>query len=222
MDRLKLVVLDCDGTLVDSGSAIVDTMHTAFAEHGLQRPSAEDVRRVVGLELLEAISKLAPGVASNKLDSVCASYREFSAAKRSDPDWSDPLYPGTIEAIEALSTAGILMGVATGKSRSGLDHVLGVYGLGEHFITLQTSDVAPGKPNPEMLYRAMRDAGAEVSATVMVGDTTFDMEMAANAKTHAIGVGWGYHGADELKAAGANIVIDRFQDLPQTVADLLR
>jgi len=111
--------------------------------------------------------------------------------------------------------------VATGKSRAGLDRVLADYEISHHFCTLQTSDVAAGKPSPDMLERALAESGADASRAVMVGDTTYDMEMAVNANISAIGVAWGYHEVDALTSAGAKLVIERFDQLPAAAARLI-
>ncbi len=129
----------------------------------------------------------------------------------------EPLYPGVLEALEALEAAGWLMGVATGKSHRGLIATLTGHGLHERFVTLQTADCAASKPDPDMMLRAMDAVGAVPGATVMVGDTTYDMEMARNAGTSAVGVAWGYHDEKHLWAAGAHAVISDFAHLSEAV-----
>jgi len=110
------------------------------------------------------------------------------------------------------------LGIATGKSRRGLLAGLKRHGLHRQFVTLQTADDGPAKPHPESLFRAMADVGARPAETVVVGDTTFDMEMAGNAKATAIGVAWGYHAPAELRASGAARIVERFADLPEALA----
>ncbi|MGH7003599.1 MAG: HAD-IA family hydrolase, partial [Alphaproteobacteria bacterium] len=119
----------------------------------------------------------------------------------------EPLFPGIRALIEAFEAEGVLLGVATGKGRRGLNITLDQHGLLRHFVTCQTADDAPGKPNPEMLRRAMAATGAEPGKTAMIGDTTYDMLMALSAGTVAIGVAWGYHPPVELHAAGAHAVV---------------
>ncbi len=116
----------------------------------------------------------------------------------------------------------MLLGIATGKSRRGLMATLERHGLERRFVTMQTGDNGPGKPNPDMLIRAMDETGTEPDDTVMIGDTTFDVAMARAAGAVAIGVGWGYHDAEELRAAGAHHVIGAFEELPATMNALLR
>ena len=219
--QLKLLVLDCDGTFVDSQTGIIEAMQTAFAENGVARPEPEKILHVVGLELFQSIGILAPTLGPAIHEKILGAYRQFSTKRRNDGNWRDPLYPGAVEAINGLNDAGWLMGVATGKSRASLDRVLADYQIGHHFCTLQTSGVAAGKPSPDMLHRALAESGADASRAVMVGDTIYDMEMAVNANFHAIGVGWGYHERDALTSAGAKLVIERFDQLPLAAAGLI-
>jgi phosphoglycolate phosphatase len=122
------------------------------------------------------------------------------------------------ETLTLLQEAGYILGVATGKSRRGLLATLETHDLRKYFVTLQTADVAPGKPHPGMMQRAMAETGVEKDETVLIGDTVFDMEMARNAGTHAYGVSWGYHEVDELHAAGAHLVLDHLSELPPLLA----
>jgi phosphoglycolate phosphatase len=116
-----------------------------------------------------------------------------------------------------LDSAGVLLGVATGKSRRGLEATLERHGLLDCFGSLKTSDDGPGKPNPTILLDAMRELGVEPENTVMIGDTVFDITMAANAKVTSIGVGWGYHEVSELKSAGAETTLQSFHQLEDSL-----
>lgn len=218
---IRLAVFDCDGTLVDSQHSIVAAMRAACSAHDLEEPPAERVRRVVGLHLLEAIRVLLPDAADTVLDSVRASYIAAYQDLRVRGLVRDPLYPGARETIERLEVSGWLLGVATGKSHRGLLATLERHAMTGRFVTLQTADRAAGKPHPEMLHKAMAEAGADAAATVMIGDTTFDMEMARAARTRAVGVAWGYHDADELKASGADCIVSDFSALPAALESLM-
>ncbi len=217
-ERLRLAVFDCDGTLVDSQHLILQAMTAAFAALGREPPPAAGVRRVIGLSLAECMVRLAPEESPDHHSRLVAAYKDAFFALRRDPDLHEPLFPGAIEALEALEAAGFLMGVATGKARRGLAAVLERHGLGRFFHTLQTADDGPGKPHPSMLLRAMAETGAAPADTVMVGDTTFDMTMARGASVAAIGVAWGYHDPAELLAAGAHALIDSFAELEPLLA----
>jgi phosphoglycolate phosphatase len=217
----RLAVFDCDGTLVDSQHSIVSAMHSAFAANGFEKPEPEAVRRVVGLSLVEAISRFLPDADTSTHDRITESYKEAFLSLRTRGEVREPLFPGTREGLETLDAAGWLLGVATGKGSRGLVITLEHHGLAGFFVTLQTADVARGKPNPDMLFRAMAETGADPGATVMIGDTTFDMQMARNAGTRAIGVAWGYHATRELWEAGAHIVVNDFGALPKAMENML-
>jgi phosphoglycolate phosphatase len=218
---IRLAVFDCDGTLVDSQHSIVAAMRAACAAHDLEEPPAERIRRVVGLQLLEAIRTLLPAVADGMHNHVHASYIAAFQDLRARGLVRDPLYPGAAETIEHLELAGWLLGVATGKSHRGLMATLERHAMTGRFVTLQTADRAAGKPHPEMLLNAMAEAGADPVTTVMIGDTTFDMEMARAARTRAVGVAWGYHEAEELRAAGAERIVADFAELPAALESLM-
>jgi phosphoglycolate phosphatase len=218
---VKLCVFDCDGTLVDTQHTIVATMHAAFDAHRLTRPEASAVRRLVGLPLLEVVARLIPEADAGTHEAVTASYRDAFIALRRDGAIVEPMFPGVVDCLERLGAAGWLLGVATGKGHRGLIGTLGGHGIEDRFVTLQTADRGPGKPNPDMLLRAMNETGAEAARTVMVGDTTFDVAMARNAGAVAVGVAWGYHEVDELEAAGAHHVVDAFAQVPAVVEDLV-
>ncbi len=216
-----LIVLDCDGTLVDSQNAIHAIMAECFTTHGLVAPDIAAVRKIVGLSLNDAIARLQIHPCTVAPSDMSLTYSSISSRYRAQGTFEEPLFPGARAAIEQLSESGCVLGVATGKSLRGLRNTLTSHGLDHFFTTLQTSDHAPSKPHPGMLHQAMRDVGAEPHATVMVGDTTFDMEMARAAGTYAIGVGWGYHDAQALRAAGAHRIIDDYADLASAIDEIL-
>ncbi len=196
-------------------------MVSAFGSGRLPVPAADEVRRVVGLSLNEALSSLAPEASTSERLGLRDAYRTAFAAARTRTEEIDPLFPGAIESLEALSAAGYTLGIATGKSMSGVRATLSRAGLEDRFATLQTSDDAPSKPDPAMLLRAMAQTDAAPSETIMVGDTTYDMTMARNAGTAAIGVAWGYHAVEDLRRAGAQTLVEDFAALPGAVARLM-
>jgi phosphoglycolate phosphatase len=217
-----LAVFDCDGTLVDSQHNIVAAMTEAWRAFGLEPLAGAEVRRVVGLPLVDAIAVLFPD--GERRDHIALSdlYKDAFRALRHQPDHHEPLYPGAVETLDDLEADGVLLAVATGKSRRGLVATLDRHGLAERFTVLKTADDAPGKPNPDMLLAAMSETGASPDSTVMIGDTVFDIEMAVNARIPAIGVSWGYHDPVELVSAGANEIVDRFGDVVHAAAALWR
>jgi phosphoglycolate phosphatase len=212
--RQLLVVFDCDGTLVDSQHVIVACMLQAYATHGMPAPEATAIRRVIGLPLLECMARLSPDHAEDRHLLLSEAYKDAFFASRQRPDHHEPLFDGAVAALDRLKAQGYLLGVATGKARRGLNAVLDRHDIAGRFVTLQTGDQGPGKPHPAMLERAMAETGARPEDVIMIGDTSYDMLMARNAGVHAIGVSWGYHPAEELRAAGAHSVIASFDELP--------
>ncbi len=218
---LKLCVFDCDGTLVDGLASISACMDEAFATCGLAVPPADAVKRVIGLSLADAILRLLPAGDRALAARLAAAYTLAFGDRRRRGAVEDPLYPGVLAALDNLDAAGWLLGIATGKSSAGAQATLAGHGLGSRFVTLQTADVAAAKPAPEMLLRAMAETGARPEGTVMVGDTCYDMEMARSARVGAIGVAWGYHDAGELEAAGADVVVSSFAEIPAAAGRLV-
>jgi phosphoglycolate phosphatase len=219
--RVKLAVFDCDGTLVDSQHSIIASMNAGFDTLGLPRADRNDIRRVVGLPLMTAIQQLLPDASTDVVEQVRAGYGKAWHQLRETDGLDEPLFPGLMPTLDQLEQDGWLLGVATGKSRRGLDGTLESHDILERFVTLQTADRARGKPHPEMLLNAMAETGAAPSETVMIGDTTFDIEMARNAGVIAIGVSWGYHEVEELQLAGAAKVIDSFDELAETLGQIM-
>ncbi|MBI3444786.1 MAG: HAD family hydrolase [Magnetospirillum sp.] len=213
MSHLRLAVFDVDGTLVDSQHNIVSAMTEAWTNLNLGIPRPEQVRRIIGLSLVEACGVLLPWATPSVHRAVAESYKEAFRAMRLLPDTMEPLFPGTREALDRLEADGWLLGLATGKSRRGVDSMLEGHGLKGRFVTIQTADDNPSKPDPSMLRRAAADCGLEPNEIVMIGDTAYDMAMAAAARTAAVGVSWGYHSLDELNKAGAQVVLDTFDNL---------
>lgn len=210
----KLIVFDCDGTLIDSQHMIVAAMNHAFEAHGLEPMPREDVLSIVGLSLDEALAALLPAAEPRLRKAVTEGYKDAFHHLRSRPDLAEPLFPGAMEAIEHLAARDdVLLGIATGKSQKGLRLALEQHDLARFFVTLQTADDAPSKPHPMMLERAMAEAGAAPRDTVLVGDTSYDIHMARAAGTHAFGVDWGYHDTDVLAQAGASVILSDFAEI---------
>ncbi|MEQ8250849.1 MAG: HAD-IA family hydrolase [Oceanibaculum nanhaiense] len=215
---LKLAVFDCDGTLVDSQHHIVAAVVETWRRHDLPPPAAALVRTGIGLPLHQTLSRLAPDGDAALHDSLTDTYKAVYTAMRQQPDHWEPLYPGVVETLDRLSAAGWLLGIATGKAKRGLLAVLDMHALKDRFVVLRTADDGPGKPHPFMLTSAMSAIGVEPADTVMIGDTSFDIEMARAAGTLAVGVSWGYHPIEMLQAAGAHHLV---HDYPTLAATLL-
>jgi phosphoglycolate phosphatase len=211
----RLALFDCDGTLVDSQFSIVAAMQLAFERNGLEAPSPESVRSIVGLQLGEAIGRLLGEPESPAVRYLVTSYREAFADVHRDPALQDALFEGIPATLDRLEEAGWLLGIATGKGRRGLDRVLARFGLEKRFVTLKTADDGPGKPDPAIVRAALAEAGADASRCVVIGDTSYDMLMADRAGTASIGVSWGYHPVAELTRSGARLIAYSADELPE-------
>jgi phosphoglycolate phosphatase len=210
---MRLILFDVDGTLVDSQQMICAAMAEAYGHHGLICPPREKLLSIVGLSLDAAFQHLAAG-ADHPVQSLTMRYKEAFFTLREAGKHEAPLYPGAQRAIEQLAQCSdVVLGVATGKSRRGVAAMLDKHGFMKVFATIQTSDTSPSKPHPGMVLQAMAETGIAAADTVVIGDTAFDMEMARAAGASAIGVSWGYHEVDDLRAAGAVTVIDDFAAL---------
>jgi phosphoglycolate phosphatase len=216
----RLAVFDVDGTLIDSQHSIVAAMATAYASLGLGEARPQSVRRIIGLSLLDAVKRLLPDHEDSLHLAVTQAYKEAFVALRSQSHHPEPLFPRALAALDRLEREGWLLGIATGKSQRGAETMIERHGLQGRFVTVQTADGHPGKPHPAMLLRAVAEAGAEVADTVMIGDTTFDMEMGRRARVRVVGVAWGYHPPEDLLAAGADVIVDDYDALSAVIASL--
>ncbi len=219
---MNLVIFDCDGTLVDSQDAICAAMVHAFSGLGLEPPRRAEVLGVVGLSLPEAFEVLAPRHSDTMRAELSERYKAAFPRHAPSPIPRDPLYAGAKFAVEALARReDIVLGIATGKSRRGVARLLDQEGWHAHFLTIQTADDHPSKPHPSMIERAMHESGIDPVRTVMIGDTTYDIEMGRNAGVATIGVAWGYHATDALAAAGADAIVDEFAAVEAAIDRLI-
>jgi len=216
---VKLAVFDCDGTLVDGQAAVCDAMEAAFFAAGLPTPDRGEVRRIVGLSLPQAVRALAPDSDPARQVAAVAAYKTAFRETRESGRLEEPLFDGVRDMLAELREAGWQLAVATGKSGRGLAACLSGHAIDQLFVSLQTADRHPSKPHPAMLEMALQEAGASPYEAVMIGDTSFDMAMARAAGVRAIGVAWGYHTADELRAAGAAAVAATVAELKDLLDD---
>ena len=222
MTAKKLIIFDCDGTLVDSQNAIVAAMDFAFGAMGLPAPGRAKTLAVVGLSLPEAFSVLAPRESDATRAALAERYKSDFPRGGRRRRRHDELYDGIADVIGTLARRDdVVLGVATGKSKRGVKRLFDQERWHDAFSTVQTADDNPSKPHPGMILRAMAETGSAPVQTVMIGDTTYDIEMARAAGVAAIGVAWGYHPVPSLVAAGAHRVVDDAAQLIATVERVL-
>jgi phosphoglycolate phosphatase len=211
---LNLVIFDVDGTLIDSQNMIVTAMDRAFAAHGLTAPPRAEVLSIVGLSLETAMRTLVKEEPEALCGPLAEAYKAAFFELRQSKEHHEPLFPGALAALDRLAgREDVLLGIATGKSRRGVNAIMDLHGLHGRFVTIQTADDHPSKPDPAMVAAAIAETGVLPQRATVIGDTTFDMEMARAAGARAIGVGWGYHPNDALTASGAQIVLSHFDEL---------
>jgi phosphoglycolate phosphatase len=187
--QFDLIVFDWDGTLFDSTALITRCIQSACADVGAPVPSDRDASYVIGMGLIEALQHAAPDLPRERYKDLGDRYRHHYFASQHDL----VLFDGALAMLQALKARNHWLGVATGKSRRGLDEALRTSQLKGMFDATRTADETASKPDPQMLLELMREFGADPQRTLMVGDTTHDLQLAANAGTAAIGVGYGAH-----------------------------
>jgi len=207
----KLVIFDWDGTVVDSADRIVAAWLAAVRDCGLPVPAPEGVREFIGLGLDDTFQRLLPGTSQDLRARAMACYREHWALGGRHPS---PLFPEVERTLKDLANTNKLLAVATGKSRAGLDREMRAHGLHGLFDASRCGDEAPSKPHPGMLLELLEELGVAPAAAVMVGDTEYDMQMAAEAGVAAIGVRSGVHHELRLRRFAPRAVLDHVGQLP--------
>ena len=203
---------------MDSRASIFRAAVEAAQAIGVSPPTYDQVRAIVGLSLFEALAMMRPDLDN---ETIAAYTHEFKAAFlrfHEDSNFHEPLYLGATECLRALKSNGWLIGMATGQSRRGVNRCLDAYGWRDIFDVTFCADDGPSKPHPHMLRLNLDGLGVAKSQAVMIGDTSHDMRMAREAGIHAIGVSWGFHTVDELRAAGAEVIAHDFAELQAQLA----
>jgi phosphoglycolate phosphatase len=178
----------------------------------LEAPSRERSLSIVGLSLVKAFEVLVGP--DGPAESLAEGYKTAFQRLRADPAYREPLFPGAADLLAELSgRPDVVLGIATGKSRRGVAHLLERHRWERVFATIQTADDAPSKPHPAMLEQALAETGADPAESAMIGDSTFDMAMACAAGITPVGVSWGYHRADALRETGAATVVNSYAEL---------
>jgi phosphoglycolate phosphatase len=207
--KIKLIVFDWDGTLMDSEAQIVACLHAAIADLGLEPMDDDTVKNVIGLGLREAIDTLVP----ERNDQFHQAFVEFYRTHWFQSGEST-LFEGARDVLDIIREQDMLLGIATGKARRGLQRVLDETGLEPVFHATRCADEAHSKPHPQMLLEMMQQLGVEPDQTIMVGDTEYDMEMATNAGVGKVAVRCGVHSEERLRQHTPLVCLDRVSDMP--------
>lgn len=207
---MKLVLFDCDGTLVDSAALIHETMRRTFAQFGKPEPLVEETKAIIGLTLDIAIARMqGKPHPDDEAVQMMAYYKSLFATVRTDMNFREPLFDGIRDVIETLGPREDLhLGAVTGKSRRGLDLVLDTHDFRKWFVVGRTADDCPSKPHPAMVTECCDEMGVDPDDTLVIGDAIYDMQMAKAAGATAIGVSWGYASVAHLRDAGADVIVD--------------
>mgnify|MGYP003591898840 FL=1 len=214
---MDLIIFDLDGTLINSEAIILEAQYETFKRCGRVHPGREAGLGIVGLTLDIAMAQLA-GLAEPD-DVLTETYRQVFSGMRvraeTDPSLDEPLFAGVAETLAELKRqSGLKLGIATGKSRKGAEFIVARHGWQGLFDTVQSADDAPSKPHPGMIQRAMAETGAAPARTAMVGDSSFDIEMAVAAGVVPVAVSWGFQPVEKLVTLGARYVLREFPELP--------
>lgn len=215
MNNFKLVIFDWDGTLMDSASRIVSSMTATANDLAMQVPTPDDIRNIIGLSLEKAAYQLFGDISTQQVSDVIEVYRKHYIELDTTPT---PLFDGSFEVIERLEQQGYKLAVATGKGSRGLDRVLTETQLKSKFHASRGADQARSKPDPLMLEQILLELNVDVEHALMVGDTSYDLEMAQNIGMKSLGVSYGVHEVDTLLQYQPIGIIDDIRELPEFIA----
>ena len=205
----RMVVFDWDGTLMDSAAAIVEAIQAASRDLGMEPPDEHRARHVIGLGLSEALRHALPGLAEDRYGQMVDRYRHHYLSR----DHELRLFDGVERMIGELAASGVVLAIATGKSRLGLDRALKVSGLGPVFHSSRCADECFSKPHPQMLHELLEEFAVAPGEAVMIGDTTHDLQMAANAGVDSVAVAYGAHPRDALRSMAPRALVDDVAEL---------
>ena len=221
LEPSRIVAFDLDGTLLDSANSIVTGVLACWNACGFPLPDQDHVRKIIGLPWEESIRELLPEAGEKEFEKIKAYHEDVASGVRAAPPRQEKLFPGILDALDKIELAGYLLSIITSRSSGRLQQLLDNNGIGGRFITLKTTDDGPGKPNPFLMNQMLAEFDIDKENAVMVGDTTFDILMARNAGTSAIGVSWGVHDIEELLEAGADTIVDNVSHLPNSINQIL-
>ncbi|MCB5206424.1 HAD-IIIA family hydrolase [Methylovorus mays] len=210
-NQFDLIIFDWDGTLANSTQLIVDAICKGSVDVGLPLPTHEAASGIIGLGLREALIELFGSVQELQIQQLMARYALYYNSGENEI----PLFDGAAEAVAELHGRGIALAVATGKGRAGLNRALKNSGIGHYFHATRCVDECHSKPHPQMIHELMDEVGASPERTLMIGDTSFDLQMASNAGVSSLGVSYGAHPLERLLPHAPLAHFDDFTKLNQ-------
>ncbi len=208
--KYKLLIFDWDGTIIDSQAHIVHCMREGIKGAGFEAPKDDAIRHIIGLSLERAVQTLMPDCSLSEVDVMTQNYRTHFFATGAE---SSDFYDGAKEMLQRCFDEGYYMAVATGKSRRGLDMVLNAFNLESLFHITRCADETASKPDPMMLEEILTDLNLSRDEALMIGDTTYDMDMANNAKMDSMAVTYGVHSRKDLEPTKPNYYLNDIKQL---------
>lgn len=212
----QLIIFDWDGTIMDSAQKIANCIKASAHDVGVSVPSDERAKSIIGLGLTEAMKELFSSATESQVKQIVEAYK-YHFVKGDVTEQG--LFDGVEKGLQQLEEAGAVLAVATGKSRVGLDRIFAETGLRKYFITSRCADETRSKPHPQMLHEVLDFAAIDASKTIMVGDTTYDMDMALNANVHGLGASYGVHSEVMLLESKAVSVQHSFKQILEWLLD---
>jgi phosphoglycolate phosphatase len=209
MARYDLIVFDWDGTIMDSTGLIAECIQLAARDMKLPEPGVQEAKSIIGLGINDSVKRLFPDLAPVLQTQYALAYRHHFVAR----DHEAPLYDGVRELLTSLAAPERFLAVATGKPRSGLERAFSHTGLKPHFHFTRCADEGFPKPHPDMLLKLMEFTAVAAERTLMIGDTTHDLELAHNAGVDAVAVSYGAHPREALAAFPAKTIVDNVDEL---------
>ena len=206
----ELIIFDWDGTLMDSAAKIVNCLQSSARDTGLPVPDEKAARNIIGLGLHESMQILFGDISEQQIEQMVEHYRQYFVHTDKTVQ---ALFPGVKEGLGTITETGALLGIATGKARVGLDRVLTAEKMHDFFVVTRCADEARSKPHPQMLLDILDYTAIDADKVLMIGDTTYDMEMASAAGVDALGVSYGVHESEALLQASALEVVNSFSEL---------
>lgn len=210
MNNYKLIVFDWDGTLYDSAAHIVQCMQQTARDFKFDVPAEKQLRHVIGLSFEVAATQLFPEMKGDDITRFATRFRQLIYSGESI---KPALFSGVKEVLEALTNAKYGLAIATGKARQGLDRELDEFGLNRYFLTTRCACETQSKPHPQMLLEIMEECGVTPNETLMIGDTVYDLELAANAKVDAVAVSYGVHAESDLMKCQPKVCLSDIREL---------